>query len=524
LRTILILLAAFAAPLPCLAAVSSAPVHIGRVIIVPMPIFNSAEAGQGSFYRLANLLHIQTREAFLRRFLLFREGDVYDPTRLAETERNLRTFGFLKKASVTASEPRDGVVDVTVLTEDASTTTVTGDFSNDGGKATYDVDLSQKDLFGSGSELQLHIDRAIERRTNTLEFLHPAVFGPYWNLDTLYAKNSDGSEQKLVLERPLYSYTTPWTASFIFDLLQRDERIFHDGKVAARFKQQHRELTLWRSHVLRNTQHGSSQLVGGFALLDDSFSHDVKRPFDVTPDDRHFRFIDVGYESTGFRYVKLDYVDRDLLEQDVNLGQVTTVHAAISPGTSPDRPVTWMFRGMERIGYAVGDRSVLLGQITATTRAPRRRNTIISLDGRSITRFRTIHPQAFVSRVRLDLGEQLDRDVQFLADGQNGLRAYPNFAFEGSRRLILNAEHRVFLGRELLQLFGLSAAAFADSGTAVSGPIRLRDMKSDVGIGLRIGIASYDGALIRIDYALALNNSPVSRRGRVWSISTMHAF
>jgi hypothetical protein len=49
-------------------------------------------------------------------------------------------------------------------------------------------------------------------------------------------------------------------------------------------------------------------------------------------------------------------------------------------------------------------------------------------------------------------------------------------------------------------------------------------MKSDVGIGLRIGIARYDGALIRIDYAFALNASPLSRRGGVWSISTAHAF
>jgi hypothetical protein len=49
-------------------------------------------------------------------------------------------------------------------------------------------------------------------------------------------------------------------------------------------------------------------------------------------------------------------------------------------------------------------------------------------------------------------------------------------------------------------------------------------MKSDVGIGLRIGIARYDGALIRIDYAVALDSSPVSRRGGVWSVSTAHAF
>jgi hypothetical protein len=519
----LVMLAIFAAS-PPLSAASSSPVRIGTITIVAMPVFNAAEVAHGSFYRIANRLHIQTRAGLLRRFLLFREGDPYDPTLLAETERNLRLFGFLKSVSVTASEAHDGLVDVTVLTQDASTTGLTGDFSNDGGKVSYDVDVSQKNLFGSGSELQVHIDHAVERNTNTLEFLHPAVLSPYWNLDTLYAKNSDGNELKLVLDRPLYSYTAPWTAGFLFDHLLREERIYRDGEVFARFRQQHRELALWRSHVLRNTERGSSQLVGGFHLLDDSFSHLASRRSDIIPDDRHFRFIDVGYESTGFRYVKLDYVDRDLREQDFNLGRFTTLHAALSPRTASDRPMTWMFRGAEGIGYAVGERSLVLGQISATTRAPRRRNASISLDARSITRFHTAYPQAFVSRVRLDIGSQLDRDVQFLADGQNGLRAYPNFALEGNRRLIINAEHRIFLGRELLQLFGPSVAVFADSGTALSGPIRLRGMKSDVGIGLRIGIARYDGALIRIDYAFALNTTPLSRRSGVWSISTLHAF
>jgi hypothetical protein len=49
-------------------------------------------------------------------------------------------------------------------------------------------------------------------------------------------------------------------------------------------------------------------------------------------------------------------------------------------------------------------------------------------------------------------------------------------------------------------------------------------MKSDAGVGLRIGIARYDAALIRIDYAYALNASPLNRRGKVISISTSHAF
>jgi hypothetical protein len=501
---------------------SPAPsLRIGRITIETIPIFSAAEASHGSFYRMANILHVQTRAELIRQFLLFHEGDVYEPARLAETERNLRLFDFLLSVSVTARPPHDGLVDVKVVTQDTWTSDVTGDFSNDGGISAYDVNVTQKDLFGTGSDLQLHFDHGVERTTRSIEFLHPALFGPYWNLDTLLSKNSDGNEEKLDLERPLFSYTTPWTGGLLLDHLIRDERVFRDGEVDARFRQEHREVSVSRSHVLHNEESGSSSLVGGFDLLDDSFAHLPDRPGDVIPTGRHFRFLDAGYESTGFRFVKLDYVDSDLREQDFNLGHFRSLHVALSPPLS-GRPATWRLRVAEGSGYAFTGDSFVLGQVHASTRSGQARDTIVSADVRTVTRIRTRYPQAFVSRARLDLGWRLDRDVQFLADGQNGLRAYPDFAFEGSRRVILNMEHRVSLGRELLQLFGPGVAVFADSGQAVDGPFR--GMKSDIGAGLRIGIARWDSALIRIDYAYALNASPLNRRGPVLSIATEQAF
>lgn len=498
---------------------ADAPLRIGRIIIKAQPVFDASEAARGGFYRTLNVLHVQTEASLIRSFLLFKEGEPFDPARLAETERNLRSFDFIKSAAVIASPPHDGVVDVTVTTEDEWTTDVNGDFSNEGGISTYAFDITQKDLFGTGSDLELHLDHGVERNTGSIEFLHPAIFGPYWNLDTLFAKSSDGNEEKVAVVRPLFSYTTPWAASFLIDHLLRRERIFEQGEVASRFRHDHRQLALSRSHVLHADPSGSSAIVAGVDLLDDTFAQ--TRPADVIPEPRHFRFVDVGYETTGFHFVKLNYIDRDLVEQDFNLGAFTRIHAAISPGHG-NEPLTWRLRASEGVGIAFNDHSFILGQIDASTRAPRNRNTIVSLDVRSIARFQTRYPQAFVTRIRLDLGWQLDRDVQWVADGQSGLRAYPDFAFEGSRRVIVNAEHRLFLGRELLQLFGPGIAVFADSGQAVDGPFR--GMKSDAGIGLRIGIARYDSALIRIDWAYAFNASPLNRRGGVLSISTSQAF
>jgi hypothetical protein len=508
-----------------LLAVADPPLRIGKISIKAVPLFSAEEASHGSFYRRANVLAVRTRIALLRRFLLFKEGDPFNPTKLQETERNLRQFDFLKSASVTAAPPHDGLVDVAVLTQDAFTTDVNGDFSNDGGIATFDFDVTQKDLFGTGSELALRLDHSVERRSNTIEFLHPAALGPYWNLDALLSKNSDGNEQKLVLDRPLYSYSTPWTMSFLYDHDLRNARYFRLGQVAARFRQEHREWLLERSRVLHAGPTGSSRLVAGVDLLDDSFEPLPSRPLDLIPDSRHFRVLEAGYDSSGFHYLKLDYIDRDSSEQDFNLGRQTSVRFGVSPRLSSTRPGFFIFRGSESAGHPLGDRSFILARIDASTRAPRDRNTIISAETRFVSRFRTRYPQSFVSRIRFDSGWQLDRDVQFLADGQNGLRAYPDFAFEGRKRLLLNLEHRLFLGHEILQMFGPAIAVFADSGQAVDRNFRLAGMKTDIGVGLRIALTRYDpAAMVRIDVAYTLNDSPLNRRGRVISVSTVQAF
>ncbi|MBV8545271.1 MAG: hypothetical protein JO093_05790 [Acidobacteria bacterium] len=497
------------------------PLRVGRIVIDAVPVYSAAEARQGRLYTLLNLLHIQTRAALLRRFLLFHEGEPFDPALLAETERNLRLFDFLESVSVTASAPHDGVVDVSVVTHDALTTVPNASFSNEGGIATYSADVTQLDLFGSGASINVLSEHGVKRNVAAVEVIHPAVFGPHWRLDTLWSKNSDGDEERIALDRPMDSYTAPWSAGFLAEHLLRTERIFAGGSVASRFGNDHRELSAFRSLVLRSAPNGSSSLIGGIDLSDDTFAPLPDRPHDVIPASRHFRFLEGGYEWTGVQYMKFNYIDRDLRDQDFNLGRFTTLRAAVSPALR-GRALTFRLRAAAGAGHAFSERSFVTGQISASTRAPRDRNTIISFDGRSVVRFDTRFPQAFVTRARVDAGWQLDRDVQFLADGQSGLRAYPDFAFEGRRRIILNAEHRMFLGHELFQLLGPGVAVFVDSGQAGNGP--LRGMKSDAGVGLRVGIARLNAALIRVDWAYAFNRSPHSRRGVVWSISTAQAF
>jgi len=76
-----------------------------------------------------------------------------------------------------------------------------------------------------------------------------------------------------------------------------------------------------------------------------------------------------------------------------------------------------------------------------------------------------------------------------------------------------------------LQLASTGVVAFADAGNATYGGISsLMSLKSDVGVGVRVGLPRTPKNLLRLDFAYALNRDPLGRRGWLISFSSGQAF
>src|SRR5690606_25136703 len=96
--------------------------RISYVFIDNNSIFDTSDTGLDSrfgwAYRAANALHIPTREWVIRRELLFAPGSCYDPFLLEESERLLRSYGFLSRVDVFGIRQPDGSHHVIVSTRD----------------------------------------------------------------------------------------------------------------------------------------------------------------------------------------------------------------------------------------------------------------------------------------------------------------------------------------------------------------------------------------------------------------------
>jgi hypothetical protein len=509
-----------------LSAQTEPSLRIGKITIHPLDVYSAAEAGHGPLYKLADRLHIETRPSVIERFLLFREGDPYSPARLAETERNLRALGFLKSASVVASEPHDGVVDVIVTTQDSWSIAPETQAGSKGGKSTVGATLAETNLLGLGKDLELGWQNGVDRSRLGLTYSDPAFFAPYWKANFGYGVNSDGYDHRFQIGRPFYSFATPWAVDMSFTGFRQFDHLYGRGIEIERFRQKHREIGASFGIALDPNDVTAHRLTAGFRAVDDSFSRMDRNVAQALPAGREFRYLFVRYDSTANDFVKLNFVNKDIRYEDFNLGRQYSIEGAVSPQALGADRITSYFRVAAGDGKWLGNGFIMPAVAVSSRLDGGPQNTIASSSVLYLRRGgRESHPTAFLSRLTMSSGWRMDAEQQFFADGLTGLRGYRAHAFAGTRAIVLNIEERLYVGREILQLASPGVVVFADAGNATSGGFtNLLHMKSDIGIGLRMGLPRTPKNLLRVDLAYALNRDPLGRKGWLIAFSSGQAF
>jgi hypothetical protein len=509
-----------------LQAQPASSLRIGTITIRPLDVYSSDEAGHGRLYRLADRLHIETRKGVIEKFLLFREGDLYSPERLAETERNLRALQFLKSASVVPSEPHDGVVDVTVTTQDSWSIAPETSGGSRGGKSTVGATLAETNLLGLGKDLELGWENGVDRSRIGVAYSDPAFFAPYWRAKFNYAVNSDGYDHRFQVVRPFYSFATPWSTEVSFTGFRQADHLYDRGEEFDRFRQKHREVVASAGLALNPNDITARRVTAGFHSVDDAFFLMQSGVPQLLPSDREFRYLFVRYDSVANDFVKLNFVNKDIRFEDFNLGKQYSIEGGVSPRALGADGTTSYVRVAAGNGKWLGDGFVMPAVSLSSRLDAGLRNSVATSSLLFVRRGgKASFPTTFLSHVAINSGWRMDREQQFFADGLTGLRGYRAHAFAGTRSIVINIEERLYLGREILQIASPGIVAFADAGNATNGGFTdLLHMKSDIGIGLRLGLPRTPKNLLRVDLAYALNRDPLGRKGWLVAFSSGQAF
>jgi len=128
-------------------------------------------------WRWVNRLHFRTRESFIRHELLLREGDCFDPVRVANSERTLRTYSFIASATVRAEPQEGGRWNLQVETRDEWSTWPNLNVALDGRLLFQGFSLREGNLLGRGITGLLFYSRVDQSRNRGVYLRFPRLLG-----------------------------------------------------------------------------------------------------------------------------------------------------------------------------------------------------------------------------------------------------------------------------------------------------------------------------------------------------------
>ncbi len=493
---------------------------VGEIRIRAENIFDIADPREDNWvFRLANKLHYRTRSATIAEQLLFKTGDRYDRRLLEESERILRSNGYLQDARIRPIAVRDGRVDVLVRTNDVWTLRPGFSYERKGGKNTTKIDFEEGNILGRGSKLNIARASTPDRDTDSLQYIDPHLLGRWLRAELLLENNSDGSKRSYLLDRPFYALDTRWAAggSTIDD--DRIDSLVGVTAIANRFRTQARFARLYGgwSTGLRNGW--AWRITAGVTRDESRFSRPADEPTGPpVPADRILDYPFVGIELVEDAYEKTKNLDQIERTEDITLG---TRLGATAGYSSPDFGAgmrTVPFTAVFGKGSHIDNRWTVTFTSTAAGRIDRGvRDT--TLEGAGRVYLRLSPAWLFFTSLAGSRMISPDDDHQLLLGGDNGLRGYPREYQAGDRRFLFTVEQRYFTTWYPLRLFRIGGAIFFDAGRAWGGTatdLPAKGVLRDAGAGLRIGNArSSLGNVIHVDVAFPFDGDTSIERVQV---------
>lgn len=468
--------------------------------------------------RVANGLSWRTRPDVVRRELRFAEGDRCDPDRLRESARVLRSPGYIRSAVITARRAPGDSVDVDVVTHDDWALGGGVAFNASGPRALRAIRITENDLLGRGMLGQVHYDYYGRHVGLVFDVLDRQFLGSRTDAEVVAGRSSVGPDWEFSFRRNFESEydRVAWRAAVRY----REEPFYMASTVFGSAAQPLVSTGAEVATIGRIGRRGK-QLVAGLALSAERlFITDQVLAADPTQDSAaaaalQGRFTERRRVAASFmlgarnvRFVTRSGVDAVNATEDVREGVEVLAIAGHTLGSGGGLQHDAFGLGDLYVGAELGDHSLafLRGRI----------------EGR-----RMLDTDAWddvIGAVDAFLYEGVGRrgGLVFTAQGAGGwhttapfqlvvssprtMRGFGLNALPAGQRVVVQAEHRYFLGT----LFGavdVGTAAFVDAGRGWAGGAPFGENTGTLvaaGGGLRIGFPSGSRVTTRLDLAFPI--------------------
>ena len=184
---------------------------VGELRIKKLDVFgpsvtDTTQRAARKLSRLYNSLHINTHNRVLRNNLLLKKGDRITTTRLADSERIIRTLPFIRDARLLVQPRSDesDTVDLLLITEDVIPYSISG---RPRGWIEGSVSIGNRNILGTGHELDntITVDSDHPRKLGYRGLYRlPNIRGSFVQADFRYTNNYFNEIYQVAVLRPFY--------------------------------------------------------------------------------------------------------------------------------------------------------------------------------------------------------------------------------------------------------------------------------------------------------------------------------
>jgi outer membrane protein assembly factor BamA len=514
---------------PSFAELQAAGAVIGEVRIINNNIFDLDDPKEDNFlFRLANRLHIRTRQSVIQRSLLFKSGETLSVQKIEESERLLRSNRYIYDVDIRPVAYHDGVVDIEVVTRDTWTIEPGVRFSRSGGSNSTGLTLREGNLLGTGTAIAYAKSSDVDRKGNEFSVSQNHLFGGWTAIDLRQANYDDGKRQSINFGRPFYALDTRWAAGVSALRDERIESTYSDGIIVGQYRHKQDGGEVYGGWSNGLIEGWTRRYSVGLSYQADTYTIDPNLiPPPGVPADQTLVSPFLRYEVIEDNYEKVKNRDKIQRPEFFALGfnsRVQVGRALTGLGSTRD---LWTYSAMVSDGVHMQRGNDLLGSASLSGQYGDGRGERELLSGS--LRYYVPHAKraVFYAAISGDVVRNPEIPDLLLLGGDNGLRGYPLRYQSGEHRALLTLEERVYTDWYPFRLFRVGGAVFYDFGRAWGGPFQNLvnpGWLSDAGFGLRIlSDRSSFGNILHADVAFPLNPDP-SIRSMQFSVKTYANF
>jgi outer membrane protein assembly factor BamA len=477
-----------------LSAVLGQHQQIHSIEIIRKPILDHA----GNIIdELVNGLHITTNESIIRRELLFAESEIYDPARVAETERNLRSMGIFSDVKILVDSLPGDLIGIRVITRERWTFSASAMITQEAGVRSKLATISDKNLLGNAQKISLNYDYSSLRVNDPngfqASFEEGRFFGSRWKASVYSRHAEEYRATSIGFERPFYSEAAEWSGGAAVSKGWERQWYNPEAPYAA---ETFRQTSFFQSWYVRSVGSDIRFRFGGAYMR----SRTTALPQYIGTTD-NMDLVNVSAGILKREFAATSNVDEIGGVEYAQTGYAASLTTGFNPSSDPELRNAWFFRAGSKVGLNFMQDGHFFTDVSASAYTDMSRMQDMSIRGQvsffnKVTNGSTLAGRAFIVH-----GSSWSPRKRVALGGLLGLRGYGPWEFVGTSAALMNIEYRVFPDIELMY-FKSALVAFFDSGTTWWEHQRLAKQKwhSAAGVGVRIANRRFLGSsVIRID-------------------------